>query len=122
MLAQASIHPGLRPLSSLAVLAVCGLLLGGSAAARADNGADASLAEAGVRSSIATAGSLKVYPLGITKHELDHATEVTGWQVRERWYFGRARGEDSGLALIWQPKASQQMSLSSDGLRFTHRF
>ncbi len=65
---------------------------------------------------------LKSYPMGITKYELDHATQVTGWQVADRWYFGRARGDDSGLALIWQPKASQQMSLSSDGVRFTHRF
>ncbi len=64
------------------------------------------------------------YTLGTGRYALDHKTKVTGWRVAERVYFGRAKakGEISGLALVWQRRQDQQMSLSSRGLRFTKRF
>lgn len=63
----------------------------------------------------------KSYALGIANFDLDHETEVTGWQVGERWFFGRQRGLDSGLTLVWQQQ-SNQVSVSRDGVRFTRRF
>ncbi len=63
----------------------------------------------------------KQYALGLSKHRLDHETEVLGWRVSETLYFGRQRGEDSGLTLVWQQR-NNQVSLSKDGLRLTRRF
>lgn len=63
----------------------------------------------------------KSYALGIANYYLDHDTKVTGWRVGERWFFGRQRGMDSGLTLVWQLQANQ-LSLSKDGVRFTRRF
>ena len=61
------------------------------------------------------------HPYGITEYRLDHETKVTGWRVAKEWYFGRQRGSDSGLTLVWQNK-QDQLSLSKDGIRFTRRF
>ncbi|MCZ6656519.1 MAG: hypothetical protein O7C67_04430 [Gammaproteobacteria bacterium] len=61
------------------------------------------------------------YPLGVEKYRLDHATQVTGWQIANSWYFGKQKGEDSGLTLVWQGDR-EQFSVSKDGLRFTRRF
>ena len=58
---------------------------------------------------------------GIEQHELDHKTRVTGWKVARNWYFGRQRGDDSGLTLVWQRKKNQ-LSVSKDGIRVTRRF
>lgn len=63
----------------------------------------------------------KAYALGVNHYHLDHETKVTGWQVSERWFFGRQRGMDSGLTLVWQKQANQ-VSVSKDGLRLTRRF
>ena len=63
----------------------------------------------------------KDYALGLTKYRLDHETEMLGWQVSNSWYFGRQRGEDSGLTLVWQ-QDNHQVSFSKDGLRLTKRF
>ena len=63
----------------------------------------------------------KDYALGLTKYRLDHETEVLGWQVSDSVYFGRQRGEDSGLTLVWQQE-NNQVSLSKDGIRLTRRF
>ncbi len=61
------------------------------------------------------------YALGIRDHDLDQFTEIIGWRLNERWYFGRQDGEDSGLTLVWQDE-QDQMSLSKEGIRFTRRF
>ncbi|MGI9327113.1 MAG: hypothetical protein ACR2PZ_17980 [Pseudomonadales bacterium] len=63
----------------------------------------------------------KAYALGVNHYHLDHETKVTGWRVGERWFFGRQRGMDSGLTLVWQKQANQ-VSVSKDGLRLTRRF
>ena len=60
------------------------------------------------------------YALGLAKYDLDTHTELLGWQVSERWYFGRQDGEDSGLTLVWQSNTNQ-VSLSKDGVRLTRR-
>lgn len=60
--------------------------------------------------------------LGIHRFHLDAHTEVLGWQVANRWYVGRQRGEDSGLTLVWQRDGRDQLSLSRDGLRVSRRF
>ncbi len=62
-----------------------------------------------------------IYPLGVQDHDLDDFTEIIGWRINERWYFGRQDGEDSGLTLVWQDE-QDQMSLSKEGIRFTRRF
>ena len=61
------------------------------------------------------------HPNGVTQDRLDHATKVTGWRVAKDWYFGRQRGSDSGLTLVWQSKQNQ-LSLSKNGIRLTRRF
>ena len=61
------------------------------------------------------------YALGLARFDLDAHTEILGWQVSERWYFGRQDGEDSGLTLVWQANLNQ-VSLSKEGVRLTHRF
>lgn len=63
----------------------------------------------------------KSYALGVANYYLDHATKVTGWQVGDRWFFGRQRGMDSGLTLVWQQQANQ-VSVSKEGVRYTRRF
>lgn len=62
-----------------------------------------------------------IYALGVQDHDLDDFTEIIGWRINERWYFGRQDGEDSGLTLVWQAE-QDQMSLSKEGIRFTRRF
>ncbi len=61
------------------------------------------------------------YTLGIHDHPVDDFTDVIGWRLNERWFFGHQDGEDSGITLVWQAERDQ-MSLSKDGLRFTRRF
>ena len=61
------------------------------------------------------------YLLGITEHRADDYTTITGWRLGDTVYFGSQEGEDSGLSLVWQHD-HDQMSISSDGLRFTRRF
>lgn len=63
----------------------------------------------------------KDYALGLARFDLDAHTEILGWQVADRWYFGRQDGEDSGLTLVWQAEENQ-VSLSKDGVRLTRRF
>ncbi len=60
-------------------------------------------------------------PYGISQYKLDHKTKITGWRVAKSWYFGRQRGADSGLTLVWQRK-QDQLSFSKDGIRLTHVF
>ena len=61
------------------------------------------------------------YLLGITEHAADDYTTITGWRLSDTMYFGSQEGEDSGLSLVWQHD-HDQMSISSDGIRFTRRF
>lgn len=61
------------------------------------------------------------YPLSVKKYQLDHATRMTGWQLADSWYFGKQKGADSGLTLVWQGD-QEQFSVSKDGLRYTRRF
>jgi len=63
----------------------------------------------------------KSYALGIVRFDLDHQTELMGWQVANEWYLGRQDGLDSGLTLVWQ-QAANQVSFSRDGVRLTRRF
>ena len=62
-----------------------------------------------------------VYQFGIDRHELDDYTRVTGWQVADRWYFGKTRGDDSGIGFVWQREADQ-LSVSTGGIRLIRRF
>ena len=63
----------------------------------------------------------ETFGFDISQYELDDYTEVTGWRLSDRWYFGRQKGVESGLAFIWQDNADQ-MSISTNGIRFTRRF
>ncbi len=62
------------------------------------------------------------YALGINRFDVDSHTEILGWQLSGSVYFGRQDGEDSGLTLVWQRNARDQLSLSKEGLRLTRRF
>lgn len=59
--------------------------------------------------------------MGADSFRLDGGTRVVGWQVRDGLYFGKRKGELKGVALIWQRRANQQISLSEKGLRLTRR-
>lgn len=63
----------------------------------------------------------QTFGFDISQYQLDDFTEVTGWKLSERWYFGRQKGADSGLAFVWQDDADQ-MSISTNGIRFIRRF
>ena len=71
--------------------------------------------------SLEEVGVSKDYVLGINRFNLDEHTEVLGWKLSEKIYFGRQDGLDSGLTLVWQERANQ-ISLSKEGLRLTRRF
>ena len=62
------------------------------------------------------------YALGIDRFDLDRHTEIIGWRLSDRWYFGRQDGLDSGLTFVWQQNDQQQVSVSKDGIRLTRRF
>ncbi len=63
--------------------------------------------------------------LGMAEHRLDHRTELVGWRLNASWYLGHKDGKDGekdeALSLIWQGER-RQMSISTDGIRFTRRF
>jgi len=58
---------------------------------------------------------------GFAKHRVDGYTKVIGWQLNDSWYLGRQKGEQSGLALLWQGEHNQ-FSLGTNGMRLTRRF
>jgi len=59
--------------------------------------------------------------LGIAEHRLDGQTEVTGWRLNRSWYLGYRDGDGDGLSLVWQGRR-QQLSISTEEVRFTRRF
>jgi hypothetical protein len=65
------------------------------------------------------------YALGVNEFDLNHRSKITGWQVAQgfggQWYFGQKDGDGSGLSLVWQ-KSADQVSISTDGIRFTRLF
>ena len=63
----------------------------------------------------------KSYALGVGRFDLDHRTEIIGWQLANSWYLGRQDGLDSGLTLVWQ-QSTNQVSVSKEGVRLTRRF
>ena len=63
----------------------------------------------------------KDYALGVNRFDLDHRTEIIGWQLANSWYLGRQDGLDSGLTLVWH-QSRNQVSVSKDGVRLTRRF
>ncbi len=63
----------------------------------------------------------KTHALGIHRFALDGRNEVVGWKLSERWYLGRQRGDDSGLALVWQHDQTR-FSLTPDGVRVSRSF
>lgn len=63
----------------------------------------------------------EVYVWGVAEHSADDFTRMTGWRVSKSLHVGYQQGLDSGLSLLWQGERDQ-MSLSSDGIRFTRRF
>jgi len=71
---------------------------------------------------IANVELTREYALGVGRYKLDHATKLTGWEISDGVYFGRAKGDSSGIALVWQRRNNQQVSLSNEGVRYTRRF
>jgi len=64
---------------------------------------------------------IETYRWGISEYETDDFTKVTGWRLGNSWHFGYKEGRGSGLSLVWQSD-QDQMSFSTDGIRYTHRF
>jgi hypothetical protein len=63
----------------------------------------------------------KSYALGVHRFQLDGGNQVLGWKLSDRWYLGRQRGDDSGLALVWQHQRTR-FALTRDGVRLTRNF
>ena len=63
----------------------------------------------------------ETWAMGIVEHQLDDETEITGWRLNRSWYVGQQDGADDGFSLVWQGRRDQ-VSISSDGLRFPRRF
>ena len=55
------------------------------------------------------------------RHQVDQGTRMTGWKLRDDVFFGKSKGDLSGVALIWQRSQTDQVSLSGSGLRLTRR-
>lgn len=64
---------------------------------------------------------IETYRWGISEYETDDFTKVTGWRLGDSWHFGYKEGKGSGFSLVWQAD-QDQMSFSTDGIRYTHRF
>ena len=77
-----------------------------------------------VSSSVSVANLTTSFPIrssAIKRYQLDSGTRVTGWQLRDDVFFGRSKGDLSGVALIWQRSQTDQLSLSGSGLKLTRR-
>lgn len=63
--------------------------------------------------------------MGLAEHRLDAGTKLIGWQLGGAWYLGHKDGKngarDEALSLIWQ-RRHRQVSISTEGIRFTRRF
>ena len=95
----------------------------------------------------AAAGGHLQQALGVNEHALAGGDQLVGWQVADRWYFGRAKQSfrhfgatteeftqqspeqqssrlrtQKSLALIWQRSPTQDVTLSTRGLRISKRF
>ena len=80
--------------------------------------------EAGDESTVRVADITTSFPIrssAIRRYQLDSGTRVTGWQLRDDVFFGRSKGDLSGVALIWQRSQTDQLSLSGSGLKLTRR-
>ena len=55
------------------------------------------------------------------RHQIDQGTRMTGWKLGDEVFFGKSKGDLSGVALIWQRSQTDQVSLSGSGLRLTRR-
>ena len=102
--------------------AIAGLmsLLAGPVSAEAPDWQAAFKANEAYRATYVSVG--EDYALGINKFDVDQHTEIIGWRLSQRWYFGRQDGLDSGLTFVWQQNDQQQVSVSKDGIRLTRRF
>jgi hypothetical protein len=102
-----------------------------SGAAKADGGAESYSAVANALGSAERLqmprtlrqrqASGEVYAWGVAEQSADDFTRMTGWRLTKSWHLGYQQGLDSGLSLLWQGERDQ-MSVSSDGIRFTRRF
>ena len=63
----------------------------------------------------------KLYSSRVARYQLDQGTRMTGWRFGDEVFFGRSKGDLSGVALIWQRSQTDQVSLSGSGLRLTRR-
>ncbi len=57
----------------------------------------------------------------LDRHQVDQGTRMTGWKLGDEVFFGKSKGDLSGVALIWQRSQTDQVSLSGSGLRLTRR-
>lgn len=102
----------LRPISLL----LLGLALGSASTVSADATGDALASKVAVATKV---GSDK--PLGISTYRLKDEARLTGWQIGDRWFFGRQRGTNSNLGFVWQGDTNQ-FQIGREGVRWSRRF
>ena len=61
------------------------------------------------------------YALGIRRFQLDSESQVTGWQLGQRWYFGSKRGGAPNLGFVRQGK-STRVTMGTRGVELHVRF
>ena len=62
-----------------------------------------------------------VYALGIRRFQLDSESQVTGWQLGQRWYFGSKRGGEPNVGFVRQGK-SARVTMGTRGVEVHVRF
>ncbi len=63
----------------------------------------------------------EIFAWGVAEQSADDFTRMTGWRLTDSLHLGYQQGLDSGLSLLWQGERDQ-MSFSTEGIRFTRRF
>ena len=61
------------------------------------------------------------YAMGVRKFRLeDGDSKVVGWQLGQRWYFGRWKGDDKGVGFVWQGEMTQ-VAITDAGINWRRR-
>ena len=62
----------------------------------------------------------QTYGSGVVTYQIDRNTQLTGWRMSDRWFFGRVRSDDTDFGFVWQGKANQFV-IDKEGLRWSRR-
>lgn len=59
---------------------------------------------------------------GISRYQIGHKSNLIGWRMSERWYFGRHRADRSNVGFVWQKQANESVSIGHKGIRWVRMF